>query len=115
MFGIVSSLGLAALGATGVSAAALGAYNVDPNTLSVSGLSSGGFMSVQLGVAYSDTFNVGFGVFAGGPYDCARDQSVRFLYFSMTCIGVWSDFLTPNSIPCACTMRAHPLPLQRPT
>jgi poly(3-hydroxybutyrate) depolymerase len=72
MFGVLS-LGLAAT----ASAAALGAYNVAHNTLSVSGLSSGGFMSVQLGVAYSDTFNVGFGVFAGGPYDCARGQSVR--------------------------------------
>ncbi|RHZ44084.1 putative polyhydroxybutyrate depolymerase [Aspergillus thermomutatus] len=68
-------LGLALSGAASASAAALGAYNIDPNSVSVSGLSSGGFMSVQLGVAYSDTFKVGFGVFAGGPYDCARDQS----------------------------------------
>lgn len=73
MFGVVG-LGFAAT----ASAAALGAYNVAHNTVSVSGLSSGGFMSVQLGVAYSDTFNVGFGVFAGGPYDCARAQSVGF-------------------------------------
>lgn len=54
----------------------LGAYNVDPRSVSVSGFSSGGFMTVQLGVAYSDTFKVGFGVFAGGPYDCARNQNV---------------------------------------
>ncbi|KAL1960134.1 hypothetical protein VTO42DRAFT_306 [Malbranchea cinnamomea] len=66
---------LAVLGlATSTSAAALGAYNVDPNSVSVSGLSSGGFMAAQLGVAYSDTFKTGFGVFAGGPYDCARAQ-----------------------------------------
>ncbi|PKX93372.1 putative polyhydroxybutyrate depolymerase [Aspergillus novofumigatus IBT 16806] len=52
-------------GAACASAAALGAYNVDPNSISLSGLSSGGFMSAQLGVAYSDTFKAGFGVFAG--------------------------------------------------
>jgi poly(3-hydroxybutyrate) depolymerase len=69
--------GLAASAGVGASAAALGAYNVDPNSVSVSGISAGGFMSVQLGVAYSDLFTTGFGVFAGGPYDCARDQPVR--------------------------------------
>jgi poly(3-hydroxybutyrate) depolymerase len=70
-------LGLAASAGVGASAAALGAYNVDPNSVSVSGMSPGGFMSVQLGVAYSDVFATGFGVLAGGPYDCARDQPVR--------------------------------------
>lgn len=76
MFGIVTGLGLAALAARGTEAAALGAYNVDPNSVSVSGLSSGGFMAAQLGVAYSNTFKTGFGVFAGGPFDCARNQAV---------------------------------------
>lgn len=71
---------LAMLAATGASAASLGAYNVDPNSVSVSGLSAGGFMSVQLGVAYSSIFTTGFGVFAGGPFDCARDQSVSHLH-----------------------------------
>lgn len=60
----------------GVSAAALGSYNVDASSVSVSGLSSGGFMAVQLGVAYSSIFQTGFGVFAGGPFDCARNQPV---------------------------------------
>jgi poly(3-hydroxybutyrate) depolymerase len=76
MFGIVTGLGLAILAATGAEAATLGAYNVDPNFVSVSGLSSGGFMSAQLGIAYSNIFKIGFGVFAGGPYDCARNQAV---------------------------------------
>jgi poly(3-hydroxybutyrate) depolymerase len=66
--------GFAAI-ASSASATALSAYNVDPNSVSVSGLSSGGFMAAQLGVAYSNTFKVGFGVFAGGPFDCARSQS----------------------------------------
>ena len=58
----------------------LGVYNVDPSSVSISGFSSGGFMTVQLGVAYSDVFNVGFGVFAGGPYDCARNQNVSYFF-----------------------------------
>jgi poly(3-hydroxybutyrate) depolymerase len=73
---VINGLGLATLAATSASAAALGAYNVDPDSVSVSGLSSGGFLAVQLGVAYSDIFVTGFGVFAGGPYDCARNQAV---------------------------------------
>jgi hypothetical protein len=54
----------------------LGSYNVDPTLVSVSGLSSGGYMAGQLGVAYSGTFQTGFGVFAAGPFDCARNQYV---------------------------------------
>lgn len=77
MLDLISAVGLIALGATGALATALNPYNVDPSSVSVSGLSAGGFMSVQLGVAYSDIFKVGFGVFAGGPYDCARNQYVR--------------------------------------
>lgn len=76
MFGIVTGLGLAVLAARGAEAATLSAYNVDPNSVSVSGLSSGGFFAAQLGVAYSNTFKTGFGVFAGGPFDCARGQAV---------------------------------------
>lgn len=56
-------------------AATLQSYNVDPGSISVSGLSAGGFMAAQLGVAYSSVFTRGFGVFAGGPYDCARNQN----------------------------------------
>ncbi|KAL6235507.1 hypothetical protein BDW75DRAFT_250825 [Aspergillus navahoensis] len=59
------------------SAASLGAYNVEPDSVSISGFSSGGFMATQLGIAYSSVFKVGFGVFAGGPFDCARNQPNR--------------------------------------
>ena len=76
----IQSVGLLALAMVGVQGAAvsggLGSYNVDPNSVSVSGLSAGGFMAAQLGVAYSDVFKTGFGVFAGGPFDCARNQAV---------------------------------------
>lgn len=69
----------AVLGVAQVSATALPAFNVNPDSVSISGLSSDGFMSAQLGVAYSDIFNAGFGVFAGGPYDCTRNQYLRVL------------------------------------
>jgi len=63
---------------------ALKAYNADPASASVSGLSSGGFMAAQLGVVYSSTFKTGFGVFAGGPVDCARAQSYTTCMYNQT-------------------------------
>jgi poly(3-hydroxybutyrate) depolymerase len=53
-------------------AVTLPAYNVDVSQTSVSGLSSGGFMAVQLHVAYSATFKAGAGIVAGGPFYCAQ-------------------------------------------
>jgi len=50
----------------------LPALGANPAEVSVSGLSSGGFMAVQLHVAYSATFKRGAGVVAGGPYYCAE-------------------------------------------
>ncbi|MYN11141.1 extracellular catalytic domain type 2 short-chain-length polyhydroxyalkanoate depolymerase [Pseudoduganella aquatica] len=70
-------LGIALL-AAGVQASVLAApvplpsYNVDIAKTSVSGLSSGGFMAVQLHVAFSATFKAGAGIVAGGPYYCAQ-------------------------------------------
>jgi hypothetical protein len=49
----------------------LGAYNVQRGQSSVSGLSSGAFMTVQLHLAHSSSF-VGAGVIAGGPFRCAE-------------------------------------------
>lgn len=57
-------------------AVALQAYNVDPASVSTSGLSAGGFFAAQLGITSSSLYQTGFGVFAGGPFDCARSQSV---------------------------------------
>ncbi|MCP4747401.1 MAG: poly(3-hydroxybutyrate) depolymerase [Desulfobacteraceae bacterium] len=45
-------------------------YGVDLSKTSVSGLSSGAFMTVQFHVAYSNMM-VGAGVVAGGPYFCS--------------------------------------------
>jgi len=47
----------------------LPALNVDTANITVSGLSSGGVMAVNLGYAYSATFR-GVGVFAATPYLC---------------------------------------------
>lgn len=60
------------IAATPAWGASLPGLKVDPAALTVSGLSSGGFMAVQLHVAYSATFRKGAGVVAGGPYDCAE-------------------------------------------
>ncbi|PPJ51793.1 hypothetical protein CBER1_09140 [Cercospora berteroae] len=49
-------------------------YNIDPTSLTISGFSAGGFMAAQLAIAYSSNFFNRFGIFAGGPYDCARIQ-----------------------------------------
>lgn len=49
----------------------LGRYNVAKGKSSVSGLSSGAFMTVQLHLAHSASF-AGAGVIAGGPFRCAE-------------------------------------------
>jgi poly(3-hydroxybutyrate) depolymerase len=65
----------AALGGVAAHAAVpLPQLNVDKTQITVSGLSSGGFMANQLGYAYSATF-MGVGVFAGGPYNCAAHNN----------------------------------------
>ena len=51
--------------------------NIDKSQTTVSGVSSGGYMAVQLHVAYSATFNKGAGVIAGGPYNCAEGSALN--------------------------------------
>ena len=65
------------LWACGSFAAPLPQLGVDPAQVSVSGLSSGGFMAVQMHVAYSGTFTKGAGVVAGGPFYCAEGSIVN--------------------------------------
>ncbi|HSI55503.1 MAG TPA: PHB depolymerase family esterase, partial [Ramlibacter sp.] len=61
----------------------LPAYNVDTSKTTVSGLSSGGFMANQLGIAYSSTFK-GVGVFAAGPYMCAGHSNYTACMYNAT-------------------------------
>ena len=60
-----------AFAASGSAATSLPAYNVGPHTVTVAGISSGGYMAVQLQVAFSQSI-FGTAVFAGGPYYCAQ-------------------------------------------
>lgn len=45
--------------------------SIQPNSLSISGLSSGAYFAAQFQVAYSSSI-VGSGIFAGGPFYCAQ-------------------------------------------
>ena len=53
-------------------AAPLPQLTIDKTQTTVSGVSSGGHMAVQLHVAYSAAFKKGAAVLAGGPYNCAE-------------------------------------------
>ncbi|MEY4754765.1 MAG: hypothetical protein RJA44_2440 [Pseudomonadota bacterium] len=65
-------------------AAALPALGADLSQTSVSGISSGGFMTAQLHTAFSGSF-VGAGIIAAGPYYCAGSvPSVKFMQNAMT-------------------------------
>ena len=66
------------------SQAPLPALKLDPAETTVSGISSGAYMAVQLHVAYSSRFNKGVAAIAGGPYDCAAGSVMNAL---MRCLG----------------------------
>jgi poly(3-hydroxybutyrate) depolymerase len=69
-----------ALGLSGACLAAppLPALGAKGDAVTVSGISSGGYMAVQFQVAYS-TLVKGAGVIAAGPYDCAEGSTWRAL------------------------------------
>ncbi|CAN7538670.1 hypothetical protein LJR118_003886 [Acidovorax sp. LjRoot118] len=81
-----------ALCAAGSASAAvnLPQLKIDKTQTTVSGLSAGGFMAVQLHVAYSATFAKGAGVVAGGPFYCAEGSIVN---------ATGRCMVTPASIP----------------
>lgn len=62
---------------------ALPALTIDKKEISVSGLSSGGYMAVQLHIAHSGLFR-GAGVVAAGPYYCAQGSLISALRTCMT-------------------------------
>ena len=59
----------------------LPALELDPAAVTVSGLSSGGYMAVQFELAHSGALS-GAAVLAAGPYGCAQGQVLRA---SLTC------------------------------
>ena len=73
-FCLLISVGLSA--ADAYAAQPLPQLNVDRSQISLSGVSSGGYMAVQLHVAYSATFKKGVGVVAAGPFYCAQGSVV---------------------------------------
>lgn len=67
---------------------------IDPTQISVSGISSGGFMAHQFHVAHSEHV-MGAGIVAGGPYYCARGNLIdatskcsQFAVAECTALGV---------------------------
>jgi poly(3-hydroxybutyrate) depolymerase len=68
-------------------AAALKAYNADPSTLTVSGISSGAYFAVQMQVAFSSKVK-GAAIFAGGPYYCAQGSVYNGTGYCMSGSGI---------------------------
>jgi poly(3-hydroxybutyrate) depolymerase len=66
----------------------LPALGADPGNVTVSGISSGGYMAVQFHVAHSSAVK-GVGVLAGGPYYCAQG-SVFTAYYNCMTPGRWT-------------------------
>jgi poly(3-hydroxybutyrate) depolymerase len=75
---------------------ALPALGADLSTLTVSGLSSGAYMAVQMQTAYSSTVT-GAAIFAGGPFGCARgDSTIATLSEAMMhCVNVQGAMWNP--------------------
>lgn len=69
------------------SPAPLPSLKIDPAETTVSGISSGGYMAVQLHVAYSSKFGKGVAAIAGGPYNCAEGSVLSALG---RCLGRFS-------------------------
>jgi poly(3-hydroxybutyrate) depolymerase len=57
--------------------------NIDPDRVTVSGISSGAHMATQLHIAYSDLFS-GAGILSGGPYYCAGGSLMTAMKLCMT-------------------------------
>lgn len=69
-----------------LAAAPLAALAADESAVTVSGISSGGYMAVQFQVAHAKIVR-GAGIVAGGPYYCAEASVTRALQNCMTPTG----------------------------
>ncbi len=76
----------------------LSGFEVDLTQTSVSGLSSGAFMTAQLATAYSASF-IGAGVIAGGPFYCAGTyKNAGEMQNAMTtCMNPLSKYVGPDA------------------
>ena len=77
----------------------LSGYQADLSQTSVSGLSSGAFMTAQFHVAYSDML-VGAGIIAGGPFDCVgsykTDPDEFISEATSTCMNPLNEYVGPD-------------------
>lgn len=90
------------LSTAGFAAVVLPKYNVSFDNVSVSGLSSGGYMAAQMHFAYSKTIKKGAGIIAGGPVYCSQgnvsiatgpcmaNTGSRNLPYLLSVINTWS-------------------------
>ncbi len=95
----------AGLPAIGLAAPALPALGSDSSGVTVSGISSGGYMAVQFQVAYSKLVK-GAGIIAAGPYDCAEGSAVRALSNCMAPTR-WAQPPAPNDVKARMESRAR--------
>ena len=91
------------LGSGAHAAGPLPALGVDAGAVTVSGISSGAYMAVQLQVAHS-TLVKGAGVIAGGPYDCAQGSMWRALG---TCMAPSTPASVPGAEVSAARIESH--------
>jgi hypothetical protein len=86
----------------------LPSFKVDLSQSSISGLSSGAFMTVQMHLAHASTF-VGAGVIAGGPYRCVENfrgaapikEDAWVLNATQLCMNPLIPQLAPDAIKSA--------------
>ncbi len=80
----------------------LESYQAEKGKSSVSGLSSGAFMTVQLHLAHSKSF-IGAGIIAGGPYRCAESYRAAAVIaadaFIQGSLYICMNPLSPHTTP----------------
>jgi hypothetical protein len=86
----------ATVNAVGEETRGLPALNAAIEETSISGISSGGYMAVQFGTAWSSIVK-GVGVVAGGPFYCAQATASDF----------WTGYTLPVLIATGKCMRAR--------
>lgn len=83
---LIAAFSAATAGGGAAQAQWLPNFKADPASITVSGISSGGYQAVQVHVAYSATFK-GAAVFAGGPYYCAQSSLTTAMTRCMNAVG----------------------------
>ncbi|NTW78207.1 MAG: poly(3-hydroxybutyrate) depolymerase, partial [Syntrophaceae bacterium] len=81
------------LATSGIAAEKLGAYGIDKDSISVSGISSGGYMAHQFHVAHSKSV-IGAGIIAGGPFFCSKGS----IYNLCSCVNINNCFIAPADV-----------------